>query len=247
MTEQDLLRYLQTRTGRPIVMRVNDNTQNLLTAHNGKGREVRVSVHRIFLDAPPAVREALAAFVIRPNEETRRVIREYIAANTNRIAPARPRAVKRDAAESIGEYYDLAPIAARLNRTLFANKLKFDIVWGRRPKVRPRRMSVITLGLCQWHQKTIRIHPILDSPKVPQFYLEYIIYHEMVHMAMPSQLGANGKLMHHTEEFYQLERRFPRYRQALQWQDRNLYRLISSWCRPVARRPARSGQLRLFA
>src|SRR5690606_29333980 len=130
--------------------------------------------------------------------------------------------------EPVGEFYDLGPIAARLNRRYFGGRLRFDITWGRRvPAGRRRRQRQITLGLCHSEDRVIRIHRILDSPDVPLFYLEYVIYHEMAHLAVPSRVcPESGRRFHHTPEFYDLERRYPRYREALLWQNANLDRML---------------------
>jgi predicted SprT family Zn-dependent metalloprotease len=77
----------------------------------------------------------------------------------------------------------------------------------------------------------VRIHPILDDAFVPRFFLEYVVYHELCHAALPSVVGADGRLRHHTAEFHALERQFPRYDEAVAWQTQNLDRLLRAWCR----------------
>jgi hypothetical protein len=72
----------------------------------------------------------------------------------------------------------------------------------------------------------IRIHPLLDQPFVPRWFLEYVLYHEMLHSVVPEETDAAGRRRVHTEEFYRREKAFPRYRRARRWEDENLARFL---------------------
>ena len=72
----------------------------------------------------------------------------------------------------------------------------------------------------------IRIHPLLDQPFVPRWFLEYVLYHEMLHSVVPDETNSAGRRRIHTAEFYRRERAFPRYRRARQWEDENLARFL---------------------
>lgn len=246
MKQADFHDYLVRVAGRPISLRLNENFHNMVSASSGPRRgEIRASVHRMFLKAPPEVLDALGRFLVRPTKENRRVVREFISRNHHRIEE-RPAPRRMSPPEPQGQYYDLAHIAARLNERYFQGRLQFAISWGRRPKRRPRSLRHVTLGIWNVRQGLIRIHPILDSPSVPRVYLEYIIYHEMAHIAVPSRVDGRGRLLHHTPEFYAVEQNFKRYREALDWQNRNLDRLLSSWCGRRRSGEDHPGQLRLF-
>jgi predicted SprT family Zn-dependent metalloprotease len=239
MTPEGFQRYLQRSTGRPISLRLNNNLHNLLSAARGPKRgEIKVSLHQMFLDAPKGVKEAIAGFIVRPTKENRQAVRAFVSLNTLRLTACR-RSFRQAGLTSEGEVFDLRPIADRLNERYFGGKLRFEICWARRPTRRPRRMSNITLGVCHSHQRLIRIHPILDSTKVPLYYLQYIIYHEMAHLVAPTQVSSSGRLKHHHADFYAIERDFGRYREAIDWQDRFLGTLMASWCRESPPRPRR--------
>jgi predicted SprT family Zn-dependent metalloprotease len=87
----------------------------------------------------------------------------------------------------------------------------------------PRHLGVGT-------RKTIRIHPMLDDPKVPGFYIDSVIHHEMAHIAIPSEVGGTGRMHHHTPKFRALERRYPWFEAAMAWEKANLGGLIRAWC-----------------
>ena len=59
----------------------------------------------------------------------------------------------------------------------------------------------------------IRIHPLLDQAFVPRWFLKYVLYHEMLHSVVPTNLcGTEGGVF--TEEFNRRERQFRGYHRA---------------------------------
>jgi hypothetical protein len=72
----------------------------------------------------------------------------------------------------------------------------------------------------------IRIHPLLDQPFVPRWFLEYVLYHEMLHSVVPDEVDSAGRRRIHTAKFYRRERAFPRYRRARRWESENLARFL---------------------
>ncbi len=65
-------------------------------------------------------------------------------------------------------------------------------------------------GTIQEEDRVIRINPLLDQPFVPRWFLEYVLYHEMLHSVVPDEFDSSGRRRVHTEEFYRRERSFPR-------------------------------------
>lgn len=76
---------------------------------------------------------------------------------------------------------------------------------------------------------------VLDDPKVPEFVLDFVVYHELLHILHPPRLGSGGRRMVHHRAFREAEARFPQRAEAEDW----LRRLAAG---PVRRRraPARS-------
>jgi predicted metal-dependent hydrolase len=124
-----------------------------------------------------------------------------------------------------GRYFDLREIFERVNARHFRGRLRgYKVVWGRRRKERPREYFIF--GSIQEEDRVIRIHPLLDQPFVPRWFLEYVLYHEMLHSVVPDETDAAGRRRIHTAEFYRREKAFPRYRRARQWEDENLARFL---------------------
>ena len=124
-----------------------------------------------------------------------------------------------------GKYFDLRAIFARLTARYFRNRLRgYNVVWGRKRKQRPKEYFVF--GTIQEEDRVIRINPWLDQPFVPRWFIEYIMYHEMLHAFVPDEIGADGRRRVHTDEFYRREKEFAGYRRARRWEEENLERFL---------------------
>ncbi|MFB6373046.1 MAG: hypothetical protein ABEN55_08015, partial [Bradymonadaceae bacterium] len=96
-----------------------------------------------------------------------------------------------------------------------------SITWGRDG----RGTKSIRFGSFDFDQRLIRVHPALDQEWVPRYFVEFIVYHELLHAVCPPVEGEDGRQVH-TEEFIELERQFPRYRDAVEWESTNLRRIL---------------------
>ena len=81
---------------------------------------------------------------------------------------------------------------------------------------RKRRRS-IRLGSYNHHTCEVRIHPLLNAPNVPAFFIQSIIHHEYLHHIV----GAS-----HNRKFHAQERQFRYYREGKEWLRRNLFFLL---------------------
>jgi hypothetical protein len=124
-----------------------------------------------------------------------------------------------------GRYFDLADIFDKLNGRYFSGRLRgYRIVWGRRRRLRP--VSYMVFGTIQEEDRMIRIHPLLDQSWVPRWFLEYVVYHEMLHAVVPDRYDAEGRRIIHHEGFLRRERRFHWFRRAQRWESQNLARFL---------------------
>ncbi len=114
---------------------------------------------------------------------------------------------------SSGRIYDLGKIFRRLNRRHFDEGLQVPtLTWSRR-----RAWSI--LGHHDSAHDTITISKTLDSRDVPEWFVEYILFHEMLHIKHPARI-INGRRYYHTPAFRAEERSYPKYQQAQEWLDR---------------------------
>jgi predicted metal-dependent hydrolase len=122
--------------------------------------------------------------------------------------------------------HDLQELYAEINERHFQNTVDARITWGRQPGPNHGRRRSIKLGSYCSREKLIRVHPALDSQVVPRFFVEYIVYHEMLHHVLPPVIRA-GRRQLHDRRFKALERAFPDYERALAWERAHIDLLLS--------------------
>lgn len=111
--------------------------------------------------------------------------------------------------------YDLDGIFAKLNKQFFSGKLQTKIIWARQAKNKARCYR--RLGSYSPMQNLIRINPILDDREVPDYFIEYIVYHEMLHAVYPP-ISVGGRRWVHHKKFIEMEKTYPLYNQAKAWE-----------------------------
>jgi len=85
-----------------------------------------------------------------------------------------------------GLHHDLRALFDGLNSRYFRGQICAGITWGRRrASGLPRSHRSVKMGSYAVEDRLIRIHPLLDRPFVPRYYVEWIIYHEMLHQKHP--------------------------------------------------------------
>jgi hypothetical protein len=138
-----------------------------------------------------------------------------------------------------GTVHDLSAIYEDVNDRFFGGRLRVPITWGR--GVGRARRGGLTFGSYDPVLDLIRIHPVLDRPGVPRFFVESVVHHEMLHHHMGGVPDRAGRTIYHTRAFREAEARFPRHREALAWEKENLPELLrASQALDRARRAARA-------
>src|SRR5437867_11774476 len=83
-----------------------------------------------------------------------------------------------------GTHFDLRPIFDRLNQRYFRGRLRgYKVIWGGSRRHRLREYYVY--GTIQAEDRAIRLNPSLDPPFVPVRFLQYVLYHELLHPVVP--------------------------------------------------------------
>ncbi len=183
--------------------------------------KVYVRLSDICKGAPSEVHRALAFILVarllskRIPATHERLYRDYtLLSEVQRASDiARRRRGRKMISSAQGRSYDLDRMFARLNRQYFDDELeKPTITWSQR---RTKRI----LGHHDRLHETITISKTLDSKDVPEWFVEYILFHEMLHIKHPARI-MNGRRYYHTSAFRNDERRFLSYEQAQRWLDR---------------------------
>ena len=173
-------------------------------------RHARVRLHAHFITAPEDIWNALAAYLrTRRRRDWNRVAAFSKTIDTSSEAKREP--VSRLSGK--GRIYDLSEIGKAVNQRFFSGRVRYQIGWGRnrpeRRKGRGQRGRSIRFGSWSRTTHTIRVHPLLDDERVPQEFVEYIVFHEMLHAVVPSDCSS-GRRYDHPETFRVLERNFPK-------------------------------------
>lgn len=209
-----------------LTVTLTDNRYTMIAVRreNRDGRSFKVRLHHMFLDANPAITRALARYIANNDRDSSRLLGEFIDANQHRV---KSRGRRPGAARMItrGKYHDLQEIFDDLNRRYFGGTIDARITWGQRGG-RPRRRNSIKMGSYSVEEKLVRIHRSLDRAFVPRFFVEWIVYHEMLHQVHEIKV-VNGRRQFHTREFLRDEARFEHYIAARRWERVHLDALLT--------------------
>lgn len=176
---------------------------------------VQVEICDVLCDAPLQALDALAEILIsrlysrRPSREARA---SYLACIMSPGIRRRIEETRRERGFKLmllarGRCYDLEEIFEAHNHAFFEGKLKVSkLGWS-------ITRSTSILGHYDPAHDTITISRLLDSPQSPRLLVEYVLFHEMLHLRYPVSQNHHRRVIH-SAEFHAAEKRFPGYRQA---------------------------------
>lgn len=180
--------------------------------------QVYVRLSDLIKDCPPEVMRALAFVLVArllgkkvpPVHE--RLYRDYsLTPDVMRSSDiARRHRGRKMISSARGNTYDLDKMFSKLHRKYFDSSLEKPILtWSQR-----KTRSI--LGHHDRVYETITISKSLDSSQVPDWFVEFILYHEMLHIKHAARM-INGRRYCHTAAFRLDERRFAKYEDAQRW------------------------------
>jgi len=106
-----------------------------------------------------------------------------------------------------GRHYDLDAIFDDLNQRFFHGLMAKPVLgWS-------LRRSRTLLGHYDPSHNVIVLSRILDGAQVPAVAVEYVMYHEMLHLRYPTEHKGTRRSIH-TKEFRAAEKLFPRFDEA---------------------------------
>ncbi len=168
----------------------------------------------MFLEAGSDVISEISDFIRRRRGKTP-LIRGFIKERRHCLKQS---TCKRLNARTLGRHCDLRSIYDSVNEAYFEGSITATITWGtKNPRRAVRRR---TLGSYSSHSNTIRINPILDNERVPYYFIEFVVYHEMLHAHIGVQ-KKNGRRSVHSREFKEREKMFKEYEKAMVWEKKN--------------------------
>jgi hypothetical protein len=202
-----------------------DNRYTMISVRRvPREKRFEVRLHHMFVEADPVITRALARYIADNDAEASRVLGDFIDANSEHVR-GRARRAPTQVIFTAGEHYDLRLIFDELNARYFDNRIDASITWGARTG-RPRRRNSIKMGSYSVEERLIRIHRSLDRAFVPPFFVEWIVFHEMLHQVHDIRVK-NGRREFHSKEFLADEAQFEHYDQARIWERQHLDALLT--------------------
>ncbi len=176
---------------------------------------LRVRISDVLEGAPAPILEALAFILVsklyrrpippRYSAQYRRYLNRGDMRRTVQLV--RQSRGRKLASAPQGGHYDLNQLFDELNfRYFFGLMAKPNLGWS-------LRRSRTTLGHYDPSHNMIILSRILDDARVPPLAVEYVMFHEMLHLRYPVDHSGSRRCVH-TPEFKQAERQFPHYREA---------------------------------
>jgi hypothetical protein len=221
-TRQALERRLELAFGGPVQLGVTDNRRRMVTQTTSHGR-LRVRLHMMFLGAEERVKSALVAYIVHGDRDASQVVGDFIDQNLHRIRASRKAPGKLWAN---GQVHDLDAILHDVNLRYFSGAVSDVLItWGRKTRPRENKRTSIKLGSYSATERLIRIHPVLDQRWVPRYFVQYIVYHELLHHLVP-EARVSGRVLLHPPEFQRRERDFLHLSRALAWEQKHIDRLL---------------------
>jgi hypothetical protein len=176
---------------------------------------LRIDLSDLFEAAPPAVQEALAVILIcklsrkLPDPSLLTRYRRYLdrpemRRHLHRVTRERGRKAFRHAS---GKAYDLRDVFEELNFKYFHGLMaRPELGWSLKP-------SRTCLGHYDASHHVIVLTSLLDSISAPQIVVEFIMFHEMLHLRFPTEHRGARQCIH-TKAFKEAEKSFEQYEEA---------------------------------
>jgi len=210
-----VFRELRPRTPLPEFLVEYRPFANVNSSISMKDRMVEVKLSDLLQDAPASVAESLARILLgkmlRQPAARSYVHRYKLFLNRKDIRHQmhlmRQTRGRKHISGPSGRIFDLAEMFNRLNAEFFDGLLgQPELGWSLR---RSRTM----LGHFDPSHNAIIISRIFDEPDVPALAVEYVMFHEMLHLKHPVDHSGVRRCVH-THEFHQAEKKFPRLAEA---------------------------------
>jgi hypothetical protein len=188
------------------------NANSRISLQDGR---LLVEISDLLENAPAPIQEALASVLVAklfgksPDQSCLAQYRHYLnRADMRRSLHSAKRERGRKAyREPQGATYDLTKLFASLNEQYFHGLMAAPALgWSLRP-------SHTILGHYDPSHHVIVLSRSLDSPEAPESAVQFVMFHEMLHLQYPTESRGARRCVH-TKEFKRAERKFTDYAAA---------------------------------
>jgi len=174
-----------------------------------------VKISDLLEGAPAPVQESLAYILLsklfrqRPPRQMMEIYRLYLARQDvrGRLNTVRQERGRKMLAAAAGHAFDLEAMFDVINAKYFGERMVMPkLGWS-------QQASRTILGHYDASHHAIAISKILDRVEVPEYVVQYVLYHEMLHIQHPVEhIGSTRRI--HTVAFKKDEKQFEHYVEA---------------------------------
>ena len=189
-----------------------------------------LTVPSYFEDAPEKVKSALIEWALLPathrrnklsanaqrKKQIEHFIWEYVETSGNKAE--KKFSINPDKLHTAGRVYDLREVFGTLNAAYFNNGLVSHIRWN---KSNWRSYQTFYIDRQGKRNSLISIAQTYNRPDVPRLAIEGIVFHEMLHIAVPPYKRGLQNVIHGAE-FRQAERQFKFFKEWRRWEKEHL-------------------------
>ncbi len=217
MTFVELCERLQALCSYPLRVTIHENHSAYARVQKINGRTIDLSIHKLFLYSSTPVLQALIRFALHKDFRAKAVIRQMAHLYFTRIQPPIP---DPSLSNPQGKNVNLQVMYDQLNQLYFNGEIKVPITWFDTPRYRTFRR--ITFGSFDRTIPLIRLNRLLDRCEAPLQFVEFIVYHEMLHTVCEARVDLRGRIWVHTPEFRRREALYSHYAFAKRWEKQSL-------------------------
>ncbi len=188
---------------------------NFIRRRNG---QISLRISDVLQDAPSPVLESVAHILLAkllrepvPRDHRTRY-RHYLNREDvqRKMRVIRAERGRKNLTSARGRHYDLNLLFDQLNDRYFEGRIRRPVLgWSRGA---PRRR----LAHYDPAHHTIVVSRLLDNEAIPRFVIEYVLFHEALHIIHPARCTGTRRQVH-TKEFAEAEKQFPRLAEAREW------------------------------
>ncbi|MGB9642140.1 MAG: SprT-like domain-containing protein [Candidatus Ratteibacteria bacterium] len=216
----DFEKFLNEKTGTKIHVEITSHRKTLLRIITEPCGKKTVKIHHNLVKGPPEILNAIGDFIAgKEKQKNKKLIIEYARKSQHLFSKQNKTKINH-----AGIFYNLKQIFDIIDAQFFDGRLSsVNITFGKRYNGK-RRRSIVFGNYCP-DTNLIRINRSLDSDSVPDFFVKYIVFHEMLHAYL---YLLDSKTTGHTKKFKNLEKKFPDLEKAEKWKRENLCLFIDS-------------------
>lgn len=196
------------------------NISHTIRIHN---RTIFVRISDKLYDAPEDILRSIIIILLDKlfRKTTFPVIKKSYANYINKHVIPHLQPIKRKVSSSYktaGIHYNLDELFEKVNNDYFSSSVKKpSLGWS-------MNRSTRRLGFYDHERDLLVISKIFDHRRVPDYVVEYIMYHEMLHIVHPVA-RVKGRRIVHSKTFKKQEILFEEYTSATRWLNKKLWRL----------------------